>query len=1665
VASLNDYLRSQQVQKDPDLENLLTSLGTYGKNVQVLETLGAEKPTAEGTPGLGTRLLRFIGAPGNLIRGGILEATGNPTPELARVSGTEQLKKLATGEIYTGFGQLPTLRSDRADNVIEKGVKLGAAFALDVATDPISYVGGAGLLSRTQASTLLTRTAGGLIPDIAAKPKGAKALSDLVERSPRKVREREIAELEPTTEQLQSITPPRDVTPQELLEQELGNYLAEGLQLGGRKEVIRRLENFTDTADEARALYDKLPDEVKGGVALTNLLGVPIQAAPGQIVRLTQGRGATGPVGELVNRLRFNAAASTPGQRVSNILGGEAGRVLGGAKRGLAERAKAGVEDILKVDAQKATELAASPRFLDYVAMRDALGKKVGKRNEIYGASVAVVTNALEKMKRFAEGTTERKDFEAAYRDAMIGRKGPEVYNEASEAARLGYEAGVSLRQRVTEMQLLAQEQGVPIGILGDPATTGRMWMPLILDDESAARYKALHGAGFSENEYAAEYGRNAFWVLTTGKFDPDDIMAPELAALAEGRDEILRAHGYPLDANNLDVIALDARIVNKILKDKAARTGKAQPQFIEDPTRMFQIYSNVLSNRIANVRFFNELQRFGVITKDIPMTRQVTESQRVALFLSTAAKLSPELEAYAKEIGESVDESLQKLMSPKGLKQVQQELAAGRAKVQQVLGMADNLLQQRTLELDNAEAALDALRPTQQQISSRLRELEGAVVQNANEVTARDRAARNARARARTAANNPTVRLIDELTDDFNAAVDPAEKQFYQELLSGALNDADVVARLQRAQDTQITRNLADAQLNAIRTQRNALRGQNVSEARKFLDDYEQGILRRNAALAQLDEAKTARSRIKAEYDSFVTNYGLEQVQAIDVFVDNLRVARLNLSRHIAETKAGIASLRTRNATNIEVINYRKSRNAELERLELVEKSAISVIEKLKNIAGRPTGKARASKEQRDKVVAYIDNLIQETKDLTDLEFQAVLMFRSREKLEQFGLAITQAAARGELNDLQVQQIIGDAVTTFGNVRSKLNRRLKVEGRENILSDREIKFLDKEYFRSFAAKEGVKEKPEPSAYARKAVEGGYQKVATYTRAAANVYADSSVAQLLEEMFKAEANPSEWQKFINESLDPLLMVWKQAVTLGRGPGYLATNVIGGLFNNYLGGVKMRHIKLAGSITADLKKELTKAESANPNLSFWENFDTAMQNINKKYSGVTVGGENLYTLIKEFVTYGGFFSTETGYAASIIARAGDKAPVQAIRGGAGYVPAFRATAETPTESAYRRTIDFATTNRYMATMTDWAQLSEIFLRLAPFLDGYEKYRNFGAAMDRMFLLQYNYADLSSAEQWIRRAVPFYTWSRNNVPLQLRAIALQPGKIQRALYANEEFQNQFGVSGDDSWINAVVPEFVTTSNGWVSSLNFVDNNIGFFLKLPFEDVNKLFYESGVPRGRELGNMLGPALKTPIEVLFGVNLQSGAPARPGGEEVPGWYNLFRAVTPPGTVTTGPEGETRANQVLARTMQNFFPFLGTAERALAGAAALVPGEQRNILFSQSQQNAGVSSLLNTIGLPALFGYGTTTLSPSAISGEIRRRTERQQYNIKDLAATGGVDTDWVRQQLREGKSPQEIAMLIRAGYGKVKSGELTTRTQETTQRYQDVLGQLGSP
>jgi hypothetical protein len=173
------------------------------------------------------------------------------------------------------------------------------------------------------------------------------------------------------------------------------------------------------------------------------------------------------------------------------------------------------------------------------------------------------------------------------------------------------------------------------------------------------------------------------------------------------------------------------------------------------------------------------------------------------------------------------------------------------------------------------------------------------------------------------------------------------------------------------------------------------------------------------------------------------------------------------------------------------------------------------------------------------------------------------------------------------------------------------------------------------------------------------------------------------------------------------------------------------------------------------------------------------------------------------------------------------------------------------------------------------------------RIALFLDQLKRGKNYDQAGRQVQKYLFDYGDLSPFEQNVmKRFIPFYTWSRKNIPLQLNALVEHPDKISKFNLARENIQLDANVPdyGD-------VPEYVTEGlpiylpeflggqpkgSDKVSAVTlgnfFPLSDLGIFTKF----LNKSDYPGVVERGRlsdgvsDATSMLSPYLKAPVEWL---------------------------------------------------------------------------------------------------------------------------------------------------------------------------------------------------
>jgi len=334
MSSVVDYLRQQRVEKDKEIENLVRNTGTYDVNRRALQALGQGTPEeqdkgfARKALGLGSNILNVIGIPGRLVQAGILEAVGNPSEELQRVSGLEQLGAIIKGDVGTSASNLPFLKTRPGDSTGARIGKMIGAFALDVGTDPTSYISAPASISRKAAATSLFRVVDkpGFLENVLTKSiKGDTLVDDLLKDVPvarfaemqksmelaqindivaaaekksgrlftAEERSAALADVKNSLEAGRDINTPAGVLDKTgrnaLASKQLADRLGTALFTKGRTGLIKELENLTGSRNSALSIFKSLPDEIRGGIVLSNLLGKPITGADGKYVRLTSG--------------------------------------------------------------------------------------------------------------------------------------------------------------------------------------------------------------------------------------------------------------------------------------------------------------------------------------------------------------------------------------------------------------------------------------------------------------------------------------------------------------------------------------------------------------------------------------------------------------------------------------------------------------------------------------------------------------------------------------------------------------------------------------------------------------------------------------------------------------------------------------------------------------------------------------------------------------------------------------------------------------------------------------------------------------------------------------------------------------------------------------------------------------------------------------------------------------------------------------------------------------------------------------------------------------------------------------------------------------------------------------------------------------------------------
>jgi hypothetical protein len=248
------------------------------------------------------------------------------------------------------------------------------------------------------------------------------------------------------------------------------------------------------------------------------------------------------------------------------------------------------------------------------------------------------------------------------------------------------------------------------------------------------------------------------------------------------------------------------------------------------------------------------------------------------------------------------------------------------------------------------------------------------------------------------------------------------------------------------------------------------------------------------------------------------------------------------------------------------------------------------------------------------------------------------------------------------------------------------------------------------------------------------------------------------VAQRLNRSYQTLTNTEEISKFL-KVYDGAQNWWKMW-SLGARPAYHSKNTIGNLWNNYLAGVST-------------PKPYADAAAFQVKL--------AKNNMNGSIAGYKT--DELY----EAMATRGIFG-EGQYSGDIARN------VEDVLKGGSYNP-----------------FTLSTRNPILRGGFKVGQTIEDNARIALFIDSLNKGKNFDEAASQVRKYLFDYGDLSPFERsTLKRLMPFYTWSRKNLPLQLEAIVRHPDKVNKLNLARENIQFEADVPDIED-----VPDYIRSA----------------------------------------------------------------------------------------------------------------------------------------------------------------------------------------------------------------------------------------------------------
>lgn len=296
-----------------------------------------------------------------------------------------------------------------------------------------------------------------------------------------------------------------------------------------------------------------------------------------------------------------------------------------------------------------------------------------------------------------------------------------------------------------------------------------------------------------------------------------------------------------------------------------------------------------------------------------------------------------------------------------------------------------------------------------------------------------------------------------------------------------------------------------------------------------------------------------------------------------------------------------------------------------------------------------------------------------------------------------------------------------------------------------------------------------------------------------------------------------------------------------------------------------------------------------------------------------------------------------------------------------------------------------------------------------------------------AIGNVYKFHFDYEDLSSIERrYMKRISPFYTWSRRNVPLQVEMLFQKPVAYARIGYIQDNIER---LSPQED----LVPAWFSEVGGFrLPFTNPTGEQLYMMPDLPPLDLRK------VVNPQEWLGEINPVLKVPLELQFNRQLYNKQEFRKGYVPFPeAWNKLgIGAITDAlGKSKIDANGQRVGRDSDMYALESFMPLLGRVRR-------LFPSEDK---YSRRVVATWAS---------LVFGLGFRANTESDKKGELYRRSKRVESINTDLQGMsyGGYKT--LSKDIAMGSAAKEnekspYVMAVEPKYGLPFGSAYTMPTQ----------------